>query len=353
MQPKTKKHITLAVGTAVSLACLVWVFSGIDFKQLWIAVKSISPMWLAVSTALFMFTMYLRAVRWAWLFRPKHDIPAGRIFPPLMIGFAFNAIMPARAGEFMRAYLVGKNEKTGVPAALSTVLAERIFDSVTLLSCLAISLTLLPEIDPKLTVEIGKFKITGAMLAPAMKALVISCGVLVGGVIFIMIPGVEGFLVRTIERMRFIPDGIRFKLSSFLQEVIAGFASIRDFKTLAQVVATSISLWVLIAVSNLTLAYGMDGVGHMTFLQSLAILVLIALAILVPASPGYWGLFEVGCVFSLKVLGIQDDLNKAMAYALVMHAVQFLPIVAVGLAYAAAGHVNIREVEAEAEQVVG
>ncbi len=63
MQPKTKKHITLAVGTAVSLACLVWVFSGIDFKQLWIAVKSISPMWLAVSTALFMFTMYLRAVR--------------------------------------------------------------------------------------------------------------------------------------------------------------------------------------------------------------------------------------------------------------------------------------------------
>ncbi len=49
-----------------------------------------------------------------------------------MIGFMGN-VLPARAGEFLRAYLVGKKNGITFSGAFSTIIVERLFDLVCLM----------------------------------------------------------------------------------------------------------------------------------------------------------------------------------------------------------------------------
>ena len=93
-------------------------------------------------------------------------------------------------------------------------------------------------------------------------------------------------------------------------------------------------IWVLVAVSNIAVAWGFG--FDLNLFQSIALMTLIGIAIVIPAAPGYWGLYEAGAIFSLFVLGVlrTDQASLALAFALVIHLVQYIPIVAVGLFFA-------------------
>lgn len=337
-----KRNLKLGVGVTISVVALWFVFRDVKFADLITAFKTVDIGWLLVCTALFYLSMYLRSVRWALLFRPNYRISSRRLFPPMMIGFAYNSVYPARLGEFARSFLVGKREGTGFPMAFTTVFSERVFDSVVLLSLLVGSLQLLPPIDPTLAIQ-------GVPLAGLMQKLQIVCGVLVGGVLFMMIPGIERRLVAVVEWVPAIPDGISAKIINIIRGVVRGFEAVRDWRNLFGIVFWSLAVWLLAAASNWALAKGMPGVTQISFVQSVALLVLIGLAIMIPASPGYWGLFEAGCVFGLKVLGVTENTSQAMAYALVMHLVQYLPIVAIGFGFAARDHVKVTKIEPNEE----
>ena len=68
---------------------------------------------------------------------------------------------------------------------------------------------------------------------------------------------------------------------------------------------------------------------------------MIGFAVLIPAAPGYWGLYEAGGVFSLIVLGVVSTSNQSTAFAvtLMTHLVQYIPIVAIGLYFAGRAHI--------------
>ncbi len=336
-----KQKITLVVGALVSFACIYWVLKDVHLSDFKAAVLSTHPLALLASLFFFYWSMYLRAARWGLLFRPNYQLSGRKLIRPIMICFAFNSIMPGRVGEVVRAFYVSKREETGLPIALATVVSERIFDGVTLLLFLAVSLAFLPPIDPNVRVEMGKFVIQGSMLGPLVNKIIVACLILAGGVISLLIPPVERLLAAAIRGFPAMPEGLALKLVEIIRGVVQGFESVRNLRNLAGVVGYSLLLWLLVAVANLALAYGMTGVQNLSLLQSMAIVTLIGIFILIPAAPGYWGLFEAGCVFALKVLGVQSDQTIAFSYAVVMHLVQFVPIVVIGLFFAAQSHVQV------------
>ncbi len=342
-----KKKIGLILGLAISGACLYWVFKDVDIRQFGTALKAIDIPWLCASLAIFYWSMYLRGVRWALLFRPRHELRGPRMFPPIMIGFAFNSIMPGRVGEFARAFYLDKRESTGFAASMATVVTERIFDGVTLLACLAISLAMLPPIDPAVEVAFGKFVVKGDMLQPLTNKVIIGCVVLIVGVVSLLIPGADRLVEKIIRAFPGIPVKLKEKLVGISRDVIGGFSSVKDPLNLAKVVGYSILIWLLVAFSNLTLAWGVTGIEQISFLQCMALVTMIAIFIMIPAAPGYWGLFEAGVIFGLKVLKVQEDVAPATAYAIVMHLVQFVPIVAIGLYCAARSPVNLAEAKGQ------
>lgn len=337
-----KQKLTLLIGGLISLACLYLVFRNVNLGLLWKSILSINPIYLIGSMIAFYWSMYLRAVRWALLFRPDYDFNGRRLYRPLMICFAFNAILPGRVGEIVRVFYVNKREGAPFGPTLATVVCERIFDAVVLLSMLIGSLAVLPDIDPMLQVTFGGFTATGAQIQNGLTKLTMASGVLVAGVLCMMIPGIERLLEKMIRGFPAMPQGIAGRIVDFVNGIIRGFRAIRNPKNLFLIVFYSLAIWLLAAFSNMVLAYGMKGVETMTFVQSMATMSLIGVFILVPAAPGYWGLFEAGVIFSLLALGVQSDTSLATAYALVMHIVQYVPIVMIGLFFAAQDQVRVK-----------
>ena len=72
----------------------------------------------------------------------------------------------------------------------------------------------------------------------------------------------------------------------------------------------------------------------MTFPQGMMICMIICIAIMIPAAPGYWGLYEIGTIMAFKILGmLEPDSPTPLSYSLMIHFFQMLPIILVGLFY--------------------
>ncbi len=143
-----KRHIQLLVGIILSVIFLYLAFRRVDFARLWETLRSINFWWFIPFVIVTLISMYFRAIRWHFLFLPRYRIKTTRLFPPLMVGFAFNGILPARAGEFARAYLGARREKLDFSTMFATVVVERIFDGLTIIILFTLGLLFLPSFDP-------------------------------------------------------------------------------------------------------------------------------------------------------------------------------------------------------------
>jgi hypothetical protein len=345
---RLRRYLLLVVGCVISLAAIWIATRGVDWREFYDALRGFKLIWLVPALLLFYYSMYLRAVRWALLLRPGSNLKGSETFGPLMVGFGFNSILPGRVGEFVRCLALNKVKSTGVARAFATVFAERMFDGLILLAMLALSLKVVP-IDESASYVWHEHTLDASLIKSATNKLALICVLILAGIVAVLIPAVQRSILALIDRLKFLPQALRDKTGGLFREFSLGFESIKNPWTLAQVIFQSIVLWLLVGASNLTLAYGFD--IEMTFLHALALVTLIGFAILIPAAPGYWGLYEAGVIFSLLILRIETNTSRSLAYGLIMHMVQWAPVVAIGLFYAARLHVRPPDEEATAEEI--
>jgi uncharacterized membrane protein YbhN (UPF0104 family) len=146
-----------------------------------------------------------------------------------------------------------------------------------------------------------------------------------------------------------LPGKLSEQLAGMVHTVGQGLDSLTSWRLVLWVGFYTLLLWGFVAWSLQIMAWGFPGLADMTLFQGLAITMLVCLAIMIPAAPGYWGLYEVGCVAAIQLLGITQDYDVALSYSLVIHSLQMIPIIAIGLAYAAKENINTSEIMAEAE----
>lgn len=356
-----KKYLMFAVGLVITAYFLWQSTRQVKLHEFLGDLKKFQAWSLIPATLIFYYSMYLRAVRWGLLFRPHHKLTGFEVFRPMMLCFGFNCVLPGRVGEFARAWVVGTRNKTGLPTALATVVAERIIDASTLIALLACSLMVLPKVDPALSVKVWDYSVSGADFNAAKAKIVVLSLVLVAGVMIFMIPMVQRVMhlvidalplragLRLLALLLFPFRGLSTRIQSQLDPMTAnlsknlhhilnhfaqGFHALQQPWVLAQILFHSIVLWVLIGVSNMMIAWGFG--MKMNLAQAEAQMVITAIFIILPAAPGYWGLFEAGIIFSSLVLRIvtASEQSLALAYALVVHLVQYVPLVVMGLIFA-------------------
>ena len=338
MNTKFRKHLFFIVGCCVTVVALWIAMQGVEWSAFATAMRQFQWGWILPGLATFYASMYLRAVRWGLLFRPHHQLTGRQMFRPIMICFAFNSILPGRAGEFVRSWMVGRDLKIGMTTALATVVAERVLDGLTLLAALALSFSLLPPMDPTLTLKIPGITLNAEVLESKIRALTLMSAVLVFGVVVLLLPWTQHTLTTVFKRMPGLPDRLRTTAIHFLHRFSMGFHALARPGVLLRILAHSVVIWLLVAVSNVAIARGFG--LTMSGPQSLALITLIGLTTMIPAAPGYWGLYELGGVFSLLVLGVTADRSLALAYIVMLHSVQYFPIVAIGLWFALRSHVR-------------
>jgi uncharacterized protein (TIRG00374 family) len=318
----------LWLGVAIS-AVLLWVaVRGVSLEEVLHQIQSVRPGWLLPVLASIFCRFWLTAVRWQLLLRPVRRIGVHRLFGITMIGFMANNVLPARLGEFVRAYALGRAESLPSSLPFATIVIERVFDGFTLLLFLLGGLSFL---RPSRT-----------LLWAAGATCVLYLGVLVGLL-----------LLRTGRGMRLLTAGLdrlpgRFGTPArrLLESFRLGLDVLGDGRAVLLTAALSVAVWAVNAagVQSMFAAFSLDLPPYAAFL----LLGTIAVALVLPSAPGYVGPFQAAIVEGLAQVGVARE--TALSLSIVYHLANYVPITVAGLAYLSALNLTFGELRSVGEK---
>ena len=129
------------LGVGISVVFLYISLRGLHLQDLKAALEAANYWWLIPGITIYFLAVWARAWRWHYLLRPIKSIPTRKMFPIVCIGYMGNNIYPARAGEVLRAVVLKRDEGVAISASLATIIVERVFDGVVMLSFIFLNLS--------------------------------------------------------------------------------------------------------------------------------------------------------------------------------------------------------------------
>ena len=133
-----RRLIGATIGLAVSLVALYLALRGVDSAAVARSLRATNPTPLTIAVAFAASSSLVRALRWRALFPESTAIPLRYYFTSMMIGYLCNNILPARAGDVIRAVVFGKRTGTGISTTAGTLVVERVVDACTLLAIVGV-----------------------------------------------------------------------------------------------------------------------------------------------------------------------------------------------------------------------
>jgi uncharacterized protein (TIRG00374 family) len=312
------KSVRFWIGLAISVACLYLAFQGIQFDKLLDALKGMNYTWLIAGIALWCVSYTGRVLRWQLLFLPR-KMRIAKIFSALNIGYFLSNILPARLGDLIRAYLIGDMEGVSKAQALSTVVVERLSDGLTVVLLLAVTAVYVPNIPSQ--AREGAIGVAATGVAGILVLLLLTLQKERGLALLHKLAAPFGFLQRP-------------GLWSSLESLIDGFAVLRSPRTMLGVAVAALYAWVL---GGVVFWMAMNAVGLrdpsgavMPLAAAFLVMTVTSLVVIIPSSPGYVGVFHYVAVLTLTSV-YNVDKSNALSYAVVIHALSYLMLTALGL----------------------
>jgi uncharacterized protein (TIRG00374 family) len=324
----------LAANIGISLVFLDLVFYKLDIGTMLMALKQANYYMFIPSLVMLAIALVIRTWRWHWLLYQTKTARFYSLFSSLMIGTAANMVLPARAGEFIRAYFLGRQEKISKTTAFATIVVERIFDGLTIL----LFLLLVVILTGAKSDEIRTVGYLGAAFY---------LGVLVG---LFLLYFRKDFLVRLIEAL--LPQPLAAKIEGLLDAFLEGMQVMRNGRQLFMVVLLSLATWVGFALSFWPILLAFDFGAPVPYYTAFLVIAFDALGLTIPGAPAGIGIFQYVTVVALRIAftlsGAKLAANfgeVAAAFSLVLHFSQVAPEVLIGLYCFLRENVSLHEVE--------
>jgi glycosyltransferase 2 family protein len=316
------------LGVLISIVFIWLALRGLRLEQFWQAVKHANYIWLLPGIAVYFVGVWVRAWRWHYLLGPIKKIPTRTMFPITTIGYMGNNIYPARAGEVLRAVILKRREGVSVSASLATIIVERIFDGVVMLSFVFVNL---PELA----------KLTGAsgFVGNIQQVAVIGTGIFLGALAVFLI---AAMFPKTTEKIAFwfifrlVPKRLHERITGLVAKFLDGLASLRSPLNVLMVFFTSVMIWLLETGKYWFVMHAFN--FHVSFFALMLMNGIVNLATTIPSAPGYIGTFDAPGIAVLTAYGVEQSV--AAGYTLVLHVALWLPITLLGAYYLA--HEGIR-----------
>ncbi|MGH2537285.1 MAG: lysylphosphatidylglycerol synthase transmembrane domain-containing protein [Candidatus Promineifilaceae bacterium] len=303
------------LGVLIS-AIFVWLaLRGLRLEAVWASMRAAEYGWLVPSVGVYFLAVWARTWRWHYMLRPLKWVPTGRLFPVVVIGYMGNNVYPLRAGEVLRSFVLRGREGVGMGASLATVVVERVFDGLVMLAFVFAALPLAP-------LPSGPIR-----SAVASASLVFFAAL----VFFIGLAAVPAQALRLAEAIigRLLPARARRPALELAGRFLTGLESLRSFRNVLAIFATSVLIWLLETVKYWFVMQAFD--FSLSFFALMLMNGVVNLATTLPSAPGYIGTFDAPGIAVLTLYGVEPEL--ATAYTLVLHAALWLPITLLGVVY--------------------
>lgn len=327
------KHWKTALGLALSVGLLAWTLRDVEVARILAVLRNANWFYFALSTVAATAIFPLRARRWRPILDPvAPHLPFMPLWRATAIGMAVNNLLPARAGEPARAYVLSREEPS-VPftTAFASLVVDRVFDAVVLLTMLVLAAARFPEGtmiggQPLSRVTWGA-GITAGGAAVVLYLLVFFPALLFGA--WDMVAG------RLLPRFRDRGRGI-------LEHFANGLGVLRSPTRFASVLFWTVLHWLM---NGLAFWLAFQAVGiEAPFSAALFLQALIAIGVALPSSPGFFGIFETVGKVGLALYGVDSTL--AVSWALGFHILSFIPITLIGMWFFARLGIHMRDINA-------
>ncbi len=295
------------IGVAVSLVFIGLFVRSTDFGEVKEAFQDANYALVLASLPVYFLGLWVRTIRWQYLLRPVKKVRTIRLYPVVIIGLMANNLLPARAGEIARAYVLGEREKISKTASFGTILVDRMFDGLTLVPMLLVVAALAGG-DANFPVGFGK-DLNFAGLGVVMAAI-FGLGI---GLLFYFALSSSGrrFLLRMIHPLRAgaLPRARRRACSG---RSSMGLQALRSPVDMAAAWTMSFISWTLEATMYwiVALAFGI----HEPFYVFLLLCAAANLAIAIIASQGGIGPFELVVSRTVVAFGAAPQLASGIRH---------------------------------------
>jgi hypothetical protein len=310
------------IGFLITLVFLALFFRSTDFGEIKDAFQQANYLLALASLPVYFLGIWVRTIRWQYLLRPIKRVSAGRLYPVVLIGLMANNVLPARAGELVRAFILGEREQVKKAAALGTIAVDRLFDGLTLIPMLVIVAAVVGTNE---SFRLGFINYNLSLFGLALlMAVLFGIGL---AALFVL-----AFSERWRNRadalvMRVTPQRFRASVEGLAHSFFEGLYALRNPVDLTFAWVMSTISWALEA----TMYYMVGRAFHIDvgFQYFLLITSAANLAISILASQGGVGPFELVTKQVLVAAGV--GASAASAFAIGLHTLVLLPVVIIGV----------------------
>ena len=282
-----KVLVRLALSAAIAGILVWWLLSqGFDVIPDLAAIDEVLSWWsVGVYTLLFVVFHFLRAWRWNYLLRPVAEVNPVLMMETALVGFTAIQMMPLRTGEVARPYLLDRYAGISKSSLFGTIVIERVIDGLVVSLLLTVALFTIPAdagpyVWPLRLVPLGIFAAATVLLVAFHHSPEL-VSALLGKVLGLVSKRLADFAIGVISRFH------------------QGLAALPHMRSFWMFTLTTCLYWGINAAAFLLLARGCG--LDLPAAGAVAGMGVLAVGILLPAGPGYFGNFQIATLVALEM----------------------------------------------------
>ncbi len=312
-------------GIAASFFFLWLALQRVDFKQIPTIAAGLRYQFVIFMCISLTFEHLVRAWRWQFILAHR-PLSLKYSYFGLLLGYLFNNLLPARAGEFLRAYYLKRKNIAPAGEAFGSVVVERFLDGVVIVSLIIFSMF--------------QFNATPLIRKASFSAVVFYCLVLLA-IVFMQFQR-ELFERFTDGLLNFFPERLGGLCRRARDSFVKGLSLISKPVIFIKALTLSFVSW---GLSMLTLWLCLEMFNLGAGLPETALLItVLSIGSMIPASPGMIGVYEFCCVLVLNGM-LKHSPEHAATFGLVSHSIGYFYVLAVGLTILTIENLKFSELE--------
>ncbi|MGZ4386240.1 MAG: lysylphosphatidylglycerol synthase transmembrane domain-containing protein [Gaiellaceae bacterium] len=280
----------------------------VSWHEVWAGLRASDLRWMLPSLALFAVAIAMRGLRWQTLFAGDRP-PLAAVSRALLLGYFFNTVLPARAGEPVRIVVLRQESHRSGARITATVILERLLDVIVLLVLVGILLPWLPRLEWDRSAW------------------------LLGGLVLVLLAFLAALAFRgerTLRRLlrpaSWLPRMSETHVASLAGNLSHGLSGLRSARVITEAATWTVLSWIVLGLSAWTLLFSFG--LHFSPLAGFLVVAATSLTSVLPTLPAGIGVFEAAAVLALDAYGVGH--SKALSYAVIWHAINVVPFLIVG-----------------------